>query len=47
VLAWLGGWGVAPEAIPPVLVLEFVINVFFPILLLAIWRLANSFSRRN
>ena len=46
-LALLGGWGVAPEAIPPVLVLEFIINVFFPVLLLALWRLGKSFSRRN
>jgi uncharacterized membrane protein YbhN (UPF0104 family) len=46
-LALLGGWGVAPEAIPPVLVLEFIINIFFPVLLLALWRLGISLSRRN
>jgi uncharacterized membrane protein YbhN (UPF0104 family) len=46
-LALLGGWGVAPEAIPPVLVLEFIINIFFPVLLLALWRLGTGISRRN
>jgi len=46
-LALLGGWGVAPEAIPPVLVLEFIINILFPVLLLALWRLGISVSRRN
>jgi len=46
-LALLGGWGVAPEAIPPVLVLEFIINILFPVFLLALWRLGISLSRRN
>jgi len=46
-LALLGAWGVAPEAIPPVLVLEFIINIFFPVLLLALWRSGISLSRRN
>ena len=46
-LALLGGWGVAPEAIPPVLVLEFFINIIFPVLLLALWRLGVGLSRRN
>jgi len=46
-LALMGGWGVAPEAIPPVLVLEFFINIFFPVLLLALWRLGTFISRRN
>jgi uncharacterized membrane protein YbhN (UPF0104 family) len=46
-LALLGGWGVAPEAIPPVLVLEFIINILFPVLLLALWRLGTGISRRN
>jgi uncharacterized membrane protein YbhN (UPF0104 family) len=46
-LALLGAWGVAPEAIPPVLVLEFIINIIFPVLLLALWRLGTSISCRN
>jgi len=46
-LALLGGWGVAPEAIPPVLVLEFFINILFPVLLLGLWRLGLLVSRRN
>jgi uncharacterized membrane protein YbhN (UPF0104 family) len=46
-LALLGAWGVAPEAIPPVLVLEFIINIFFPLLLLAIWRSGFRISRRK
>ena len=46
-LALLAAWGVAPEAIPPVLVLEFIINIFFPVLLLALWRLGTAVSRRN
>jgi len=46
-LALLGGWGIAPEAIPPVLVLEFIINILFPVLLLALWRLGLGISRRN
>jgi uncharacterized membrane protein YbhN (UPF0104 family) len=46
-LALLGGWGVAPEAIPPVLVLEFIINILFPVLLLALWRLGVSVTCRN
>jgi uncharacterized membrane protein YbhN (UPF0104 family) len=46
-LALLGAWGVVPEAIPPVLVLEFIINIFFPVLLLALWRSGISLSRRN
>ena len=46
-LTLMGGWGVAPEAIPPVLVLEFFINIFFPVLLLALWRLGTFISRRN
>jgi hypothetical protein len=45
-LALLGAWGVAPEAIPPVLLLEFVINIFFPVFLLALWRLGTGISRR-
>jgi uncharacterized membrane protein YbhN (UPF0104 family) len=44
-LALLGAWGVAPEAIPPVLVLEFIINIFFPLLLLAIWRSGYRIAR--
>lgn len=46
-LALMAGWGVAPEAIPPVLVLEFFINIFFPVLLLALWRLGTFILRRN
>jgi hypothetical protein len=46
-LALLGAWGVAPEAIPPVLVLEFFINILFPVLLLAIWRLVTGITRRS
>ncbi len=46
-LTLLGAWGVAPEAIPPVLVLEFIINILFPVLLLALWRLGTGISRRN
>jgi hypothetical protein len=46
-LALLGAWGVAPEAIPPVLVLEFIINILFPVFLLALWRLGIRISRRN
>lgn len=46
-LTLMAGWGVAPEAIPPVLVLEFFINIFFPVLLLALWRLGTFISRRN
>jgi uncharacterized membrane protein YbhN (UPF0104 family) len=46
-LALLAGWGVAPEAIPPVLVLEFIINILFPVVLLALWRLGTGISRRN
>lgn len=46
-LALLAGWGVAPEAIPPVLVLEFIINILFPVLLLALWRVGTAISRWN
>ena len=46
-LTLMAGWGVAPEAIPPVLVLEFFINIFFPVLLLALWRLGTFILRRN
>jgi uncharacterized membrane protein YbhN (UPF0104 family) len=46
-LALLGAWGVAPEAIPPVLVLEFVVNILFPVLLLVLWRMGTGISRRN
>jgi len=46
-LVLLGTWGVAPEAIPPVLVLEFIINIFFPLLLLALWRSGFRISRRK
>jgi uncharacterized membrane protein YbhN (UPF0104 family) len=46
-LALLEAWGVAPEAILPVLVLEFIINILFPVLLLALWRSGTVISRRN
>jgi len=46
-LTLLGAWGVAPEAIPPVLVLEFIINIIFPVVLLALWRSGTGISRRN
>jgi uncharacterized membrane protein YbhN (UPF0104 family) len=46
-LALLEAWGVAPEAIPPVLVLEFIINIFFPLLLLALWKSGTVIPRRN
>lgn len=46
-LALLGAWGVAPEAIPPVLALEFIINIFFPLLLLTVWRSGFRISRRK
>lgn len=44
-LAILGAWGVPEGQIPPVLFLEFLVNVIFPMLLLLIWKLFAKLPR--
>ncbi|MDA3896690.1 MAG: lysylphosphatidylglycerol synthase domain-containing protein [Desulfobacteraceae bacterium] len=34
----LNRWGVEPSLIPPVLILEFVLNILYPVSLYALWR---------
>ena len=42
----LGLWGVQPEAAPPVLVLEFILNMIFPVILYICWTLCINIKKR-
>jgi glycosyltransferase 2 family protein len=41
----LGLWGIQPESIPPVLILEFILNMVFPVILYICWTLCINIKK--
>ena len=38
-------WGIQPEAIPPVLLLEFILNIVFPVVLFICWSVCMNIKK--
>lgn len=41
----LGLWGIQPDSIPPVLILEFILNTVFPVILYICWKLCINIKK--